>query len=277
MRNPFSRWDALLFVIYGYLILDVIFSWKKYENCYAPIQIFLLATYCSIIIHKSTVSLQNATDISSLGKKLVNCFFYWIIMPGFIFITILGIVWQIQNSNKTPKCVPQQRIPIIVWWWIILLIVFDILLILMTIAKIIDKWRIFVFRRRIRRLVNAMDEIDDRLLNQLLLSITHEDGNLNDKVGLTVADIEKIPQKTYSKSFRDILQFNQNSCSICFEEYLIGKNITILPGCEHNFHPHCINAWLLKNPLCPICRSNIRNSLYINIVRSYHEPIDNLV
>ncbi|TVU28357.1 hypothetical protein EJB05_19873, partial [Eragrostis curvula] len=29
----------------------------------------------------------------------------------------------------------------------------------------------------------------------------------------------------------------------------------VLPGCEHAFHAECVDSWLRKSRLCPICRA----------------------
>ena len=47
---------------------------------------------------------------------------------------------------------------------------------------------------------------------------------------------------------------NGSTCSICLET-MKGK-CAKLP-CEHNFHPHCIYAWLLINQSCPLCRMGL--------------------
>uniref|UniRef100_A0A7N1A308 RING-type domain-containing protein n=1 Tax=Kalanchoe fedtschenkoi TaxID=63787 RepID=A0A7N1A308_KALFE len=47
-------------------------------------------------------------------------------------------------------------------------------------------------------------------------------------------------------------------CSICLRS--IGQDDTarLLPGCNHGFHSGCIDAWLSRRPLCPLCRSDVR-------------------
>ncbi|KAL0847834.1 hypothetical protein Bca101_021081 [Brassica carinata] len=45
-------------------------------------------------------------------------------------------------------------------------------------------------------------------------------------------------------------------CSICLVDYEDEDAVTHLPRCNHLFHVHCIEPWLLRGTLtCPLCRS----------------------
>jgi hypothetical protein len=46
------------------------------------------------------------------------------------------------------------------------------------------------------------------------------------------------------------------SCCICLNEFGFGDKVKILP-CIHYFHCDCINTWLNKSKICPICRNNV--------------------
>ena len=48
------------------------------------------------------------------------------------------------------------------------------------------------------------------------------------------------------------------SCSICLMD--ISNNSKRL-DCNHKFHKHCIDRWLLRKDTCPICRSVVRATL----------------
>lgn len=44
-------------------------------------------------------------------------------------------------------------------------------------------------------------------------------------------------------------------CAVCLENIKSGEKCRLLPGCSHSFHSQCIDSWLLKTPVCPICRT----------------------
>jgi len=57
------------------------------------------------------------------------------------------------------------------------------------------------------------------------------------------------------KDKEDPYHFNQNSCSICLEDYEPGEQIRVLP-CQHTFHSSCIFPWLTeRSPTCPLCKA----------------------
>lgn len=49
-------------------------------------------------------------------------------------------------------------------------------------------------------------------------------------------------------------------CSCCMEAFREGDMMRVLP-CFHALHPDCADKWLYSNPVCPICRCDIRTSL----------------
>ena len=65
----------------------------------------------------------------------------------------------------------------------------------------------------------------------------------------------KSAMKMLLKSFRVKDSDNQSHCccAICLEEFGVGTTAVRVP-CLHEFHPKCIQTWLLKNSSCPVCR-----------------------
>lgn len=48
-------------------------------------------------------------------------------------------------------------------------------------------------------------------------------------------------------------------CSICFDEFVDGAQVTVLPcpSRGHRFHPDCIAKWLGISNMCPLCRHEL--------------------
>jgi len=49
---------------------------------------------------------------------------------------------------------------------------------------------------------------------------------------------------------------SEESCSICLESKH-NKRVKYLK-CKHSFHVKCINTWLQKSDVCPLCRCSVR-------------------
>lgn len=64
-------------------------------------------------------------------------------------------------------------------------------------------------------------------------------------------DLEKLPSFDYlvkgSSSHED--------CAVCLENFKGGEKCRLLPLCNHSFHAQCVDSWLVRNPICPICRT----------------------
>jgi hypothetical protein len=65
--------------------------------------------------------------------------------------------------------------------------------------------------------------------------------------------IESIPLVTYKRGEDEMSAY---SCAICLEEYQDEEQIRCL-RCTHSYHKECIDPWLTKNNLCPVCRKNV--------------------
>ncbi|CAI0455356.1 unnamed protein product [Linum tenue] len=85
---------------------------------------------------------------------------------------------------------------------------------------------------------------------------------------MSQADLDKLPSFNYnddneSKSTtivggkgRDMVdQFGD--CAVCLDTFKLGEKCRVLPLCKHSFHAKCVDGWLLKIPVCPICRDNV--------------------
>lgn len=66
-----------------------------------------------------------------------------------------------------------------------------------------------------------------------------------------------------SFSFNSITYLRSSSsstldCAICISKFENHDQLRLLPICCHAFHSRCIDAWLLTNLNCPLCRSTVK-------------------
>ncbi|GFY88563.1 hypothetical protein Acr_06g0005030 [Actinidia rufa] len=69
-------------------------------------------------------------------------------------------------------------------------------------------------------------------------------------------DLKKIPCFEYEAEERDeAVGGTPDPCAVCLEGFKVGDKCRLLPNCKHSFHAQCIDSWLVKTPICPICRT----------------------
>mmetsp|Transcript_26273 Transcript_26273/g.46980 ORF Transcript_26273/g.46980 Transcript_26273/m.46980 type:complete len:248 (-) Transcript_26273:4152-4895(-) len=69
------------------------------------------------------------------------------------------------------------------------------------------------------------------------------------------------PELDRLSSFAYEAESGHDPCSICLEIMITGDSVKMMPSCRHTFHSNCIDGWLLTNPRCPLCKSNVRLAL----------------
>ncbi|OMO96370.1 Zinc finger, RING-type [Corchorus capsularis] len=80
--------------------------------------------------------------------------------------------------------------------------------------------------------------------------------NSSNNISMSLDDLQKLP--CYDYNAKDKGSNNKNSpvdCAVCLENFKMGEKCRLLPLCRHSFHAECVDSWLLKNPICPICRT----------------------
>ena len=77
--------------------------------------------------------------------------------------------------------------------------------------------------------------------------------------------IDMLEEKKITKDI--IKNAEVKRCSICLEDYFIGKDISYLPCCHH-FHSRCIKKWLLNSKKCPLCKNDVKIQ---DLKSSYHK------
>lgn len=77
-----------------------------------------------------------------------------------------------------------------------------------------------------------------------------------------MSDLSEFTQSNYIYTLptRQLIKSNNikcRKCAICLESFNKMDTLKILP-CHHEFHPKCIDRWLIETKLnCPICRSSL--------------------
>ncbi|XP_048434850.1 RING-H2 finger protein ATL39-like [Pyrus x bretschneideri] len=64
-------------------------------------------------------------------------------------------------------------------------------------------------------------------------------------------EVEKLPSYDYEANYKS----SPVDCAVCLDNFKMGEKCRLLPLCGHSFHAHCVDAWLLRTPICPICRA----------------------
>lgn len=108
--------------------------------------------------------------------------------------------------------------------------------------------------------VNRNDDVEQAIINSLypnpdsmsyeqLLELGEQIGTVSR--GITQDQIDRIEVIEFKSN-----SFNQENCSICYEEYKQGEKLKQL-NCKHVYHINCISTWLNKEKKCPMCKEEI--------------------
>jgi hypothetical protein len=68
-----------------------------------------------------------------------------------------------------------------------------------------------------------------------------------------VADVNAYPSYKYDG---EPLPDDKKTCAICLADYEVDEEIRLLP-CVHFYHKECIDTWLARSCVCPLCKSTI--------------------
>ncbi|QCD86631.1 RING-H2 finger protein ATL39-like [Vigna unguiculata] len=74
-----------------------------------------------------------------------------------------------------------------------------------------------------------------------------------------IGDLKNLPCFVYEEAATASAERRECSslvdCAVCLESFKVGDVCRLLPNCNHTFHLHCIDSWILHTPICPICRT----------------------
>ncbi|KAH7856459.1 hypothetical protein Vadar_001586 [Vaccinium darrowii] len=72
---------------------------------------------------------------------------------------------------------------------------------------------------------------------------------------MSLDDIRKLPSFDYQVE-EETGKVIPMDCAVCLENFKLGEICRLLPNCSHSFHAACIDSWLSKTAVCPVCRTN---------------------
>jgi hypothetical protein len=110
------------------------------------------------------------------------------------------------------------------------------------------------YNRRHRNRIRDSENIDD-----LLRIFEEEDEELNDRRNkICKEDAKEIMRFIPVSEIKEIKQENGNElkCMICLYDFNIGETECTLP-CLHIFHSDCLEQWIERKRLCPVCKYDI--------------------
>ncbi|KAL6838620.1 hypothetical protein ACP4OV_031577 [Aristida adscensionis] len=70
--------------------------------------------------------------------------------------------------------------------------------------------------------------------------------------GLTAGELDALPCHDFKAA-----DGGGGDCAVCLEAFEAGERCRLLPRCEHSFHAACVDPWLRKSRVCPVCRADV--------------------
>lgn len=75
--------------------------------------------------------------------------------------------------------------------------------------------------------------------------------------GMPPDSVDKLPKFNIIRNGTVDHCGENNSCSICLQDFHEGEITRELPNCKHLFHLLCIDGWLIIQASCPVCRKDV--------------------
>jgi hypothetical protein len=106
-------------------------------------------------------------------------------------------------------------------------------------------------------MLNYMSAIEAKWSGQLNTSEIHENIIQYENSLIPVLNIPSVIFDSSDTDFIASVPGFHNECSICIEQVTDKELVKRLPKCGHMYHAKCIDTWLDKNNICPVCRVNL--------------------
>lgn len=90
------------------------------------------------------------------------------------------------------------------------------------------------------------------LIRGVVVNGTMVERRSSGNTSISQADLDKLPNFNYKEREKGTSPVD---CVVCLENLKAGQKCRLLPLCKHSFHVECVDLWLLRTPVCPICRT----------------------
>ncbi|XP_026194218.1 E3 ubiquitin-protein ligase SIS3 [Cyclospora cayetanensis] len=255
--SGFTLNDAILLFAFFYSSSDVFVEWDSFASCAKPIHYWLLGSYVALIAFRLSHYLgQYLSDDGDEDFILyrqrgppfwVNVLILGVLFPCFFGWTILGTFWFLEVRDKTPYCLPRESHPWFFAFWLGLCYIWILIYIIFIGIAAVFEYRARRIEADLRILQN-----EDMIRRWGRLRLFSQYGIYIFRRGLTTEQIRKLPSHKLTCGPIDL-----TPCSICLEEFVRNDCVRVLQPCGHIFHKSCIDIWLLRNAVCPNCKSPI--------------------
>lgn len=258
-----SATDGILVVSHIYLIADLLLDWDAFDGCSKPVHKWSLVSYLVMLSSRFVCGLGNQIAarggvsmgflINARHKDEASKFLFrltWCVIVPFIAAwNFLGTYWifhVIQNSSHMLAHI-ECHLWMMAFWLLISYAWTAIHLRIGTVAWLLEV--------RVRSTVQDLREVTDAdtisrwgdAASQIQDYSALRGAQAN--AGLSPAQILALPCE-------EVVSENAGSeCAICLLAVETGDKARSLKACGHVFHKSCIDLWLLRSSLCPLCKT----------------------
>lgn len=96
---------------------------------------------------------------------------------------------------------------------------------------------------------------------------------LEQRTGASTDEIDAIPELKFDLNLNERWG-NDINCAVCLDEYVVGDLLKQL-DCGHHFHKACIDPWLKKSRICPLCKQTFNQAVNMKKVESVEIQLNN--
>lgn len=111
-----------------------------------------------------------------------------------------------------------------------------------------------IIKNYISNLANQESVVNFR--NLITTAISNINREQTTRINITIDKLDEIcPLRC--KKLNNVSNNDIDECCICKEKYNDNELHRKLP-CNHTFHAHCIEDWIIRNKKCPLCRYELQ-------------------